>query len=190
MVVDRIERCDHNLVEVGIGEFAVSKSPSYLVTWSLGSCLAIILYDRKKKVGGLAHVLLPKAEGRGDNRRGMFVDTAVCDMMKEMRSFGSQDKDVVAALIGGATITGFGREFAIGRRNVIAAREVLSDLAIPIVEEEVGGNRGRSVSLNLRDGVIYVEFSKPPMFLASNYCTLGALIKDASTNTRDQRHRP
>ncbi|MCX8182673.1 MAG: chemotaxis protein CheD [Candidatus Methanomethyliaceae archaeon] len=167
-ICGRIDRHFERFINVGIGEFAVSKSPHILVTWSLGSCLAIILYDKRTKIGGLAHAMLPNATSKKREQRGMFVDTAIADMLNEIRHCGALNEGITAAIIGGATIFNFFGELAIGEKNIKVAREIFRKLGIPIVKEEVGGNRGRNVLLDLEKGEIYVEITRSPIFITNS----------------------
>ena len=45
---------------VGVGDCKVSADPqSELVTYALGSCIAVSIWDPVSKVGGLLHFMLP-----------------------------------------------------------------------------------------------------------------------------------
>ncbi|MEM4218368.1 MAG: hypothetical protein QXZ09_10150, partial [Candidatus Methanomethylicaceae archaeon] len=158
-ICKKIDRCSERLMNVGIGEFAVSKSPNILATWSLGSCLAIILYEGRTKIGGLAHAMLPKATSRRGKVKGMFVDEAIACMLNEIRRCGSPDKGITAAIVGGATIFNFLGDLAVGDRNIKMAREIFRKFGIPLIEE-VGGNRGRNVLLDLEKGEVLVEITR------------------------------
>lgn len=163
---EKIERRYNEFVNVGMGEYAVSKSPSIIATWSLGSCLAVILYDKRAKLGGLLHAMLPMATKRRKMPSGMFVDAGINKMMAAIMSLGACRSGIVSALIGGACVLNFWEGLAVGEKNVKIARERLRELKVPIVKEDVGGNRGRNVLLDLENGEILVEYSRPQVLLA------------------------
>jgi len=48
-----------NEIKIDIAKMAVAKSPAVLVAKSLGSCVAIALYDPAVRVGAMTHVMLP-----------------------------------------------------------------------------------------------------------------------------------
>ena len=48
-------------IVVGISELAVAQVPDILVTYALGSCVGICLYDPVARIGGLSHILLPSS---------------------------------------------------------------------------------------------------------------------------------
>jgi len=76
--VGRIERSYDRYLNVNMGEYAVSKGPCLMATWSLGSCLAVILYDNRTKVGGILHAMLPCCTKKGENSgpsAGKFLGT-------------------------------------------------------------------------------------------------------------------
>lgn len=146
---------------VGISEFRVSRSPVVLVTYGLGSCLGITLYEPESRMGGLAHTLLPAPRpGVDEERPGKFVASAIRRMFDQLTAQGATPERLAAKLIGGANMfeqihppSGEG----IGARNIRAARETLQVLGIPILGEDVGGQHGRTVEFDLETGKVLVR---------------------------------
>lgn len=146
---------------VGISEFRVARAPMVLVTYGLGSCLGIALYEPQSKLGGLAHTLLPVPRpGIDENRTGKFVAMAIRSMAEEMLRQGAAEERLAAKLVGGANMfeqlhqpPGEG----IGARNIRAAREVLDKMRIAVVAEEVGGHHGRTMEFDLETGQVVVR---------------------------------
>lgn len=147
-------------IRVTVADLAVA-SEGTISTIGLGSCVAIVLYDAAAHVGGMAHVLLPsETMSRDRSNPAKFPTTAVPLMLREMRRLGARPERISAKIVGGASM------FAgllpagginIGERNVIAVREVLAGVGIPIVAEDVGADYGRSVYLHLGDGRVEVR---------------------------------
>jgi len=146
-------------IRVRIAQHAVAKGYGELVAPALGSCVAIALHDASVGVGGLAHVLLPSSVGYRGGRPAKFVDTAVTHLLDEMAALGA-GRTIVAKLAGGAsmfaTLLG-GGGVNVGARNVEAARRALADAGVPIVGEDVGGEHGRTVALQIRSGRLAVR---------------------------------
>lgn len=150
-------------IRVKVADYAVSNSGAVLSTIGLGSCVAITLYDPVTAIGGLAHVLLPnEAMSRDTSNRAKFSSTAVPLLIEEMRRIGARG-NLVAKIAGGASM------FAalipaggvnMGERNVIATREALRQHGIPILGEDTGGDHGRSVYFDLRDGRVLIRSLK------------------------------
>jgi len=146
---------------VGISEFRVARTPLVLVTYGLGSCLGIALYDPQQSLGGLAHTLLPRPlPGMRESRAGKFVETAIHRMLQELLAQGAVREHLRARLIGGANMfepLHAHAEEGIGARNIRAARETLRGLQLPVQAEAVGGNHGRTVEFDLANGEVRVR---------------------------------
>jgi len=152
-----------NTISVGISDYKISKSPDMLVTYALGSCVGIALYDPSKRIGGLSHIMLPSSLMRADgiiDDRMKYADTAIPDLLSELDRIGANRRSVVAKLIGGANMFNMkGTSFVetIGERNIAAARNELARLNVPLVAEDVGANYGRTVFFLLENGTVRIQ---------------------------------
>jgi chemotaxis protein CheD len=127
-----------------------------LVTFGVGSCLVITLFDAKKKIGALAHAMLPTRGARTKGRSGKYVDTAIEEMVEQMQSLGSDGKHLEAKLIGAANMfSGLSPE--ISTQNVTVAKKKLKDNGIELIAESTGGGAGRSVALSVSSGVVTIK---------------------------------
>jgi chemotaxis protein CheD len=140
---------------VRMGEYAFSAcAGDVLVSLGLGSCIALALLDRRAAVAGLAHVVLPAAEGR-EETPGKFADTAVPALLESVVALGARRARLEAVLVGGASMFSFGGAgLDIGQRNDAAVREELGRLRIPVAAAETGGSRGRTVRVDVQTGVV------------------------------------
>jgi chemotaxis protein CheD len=147
-------------VPVHIGEVKVADGSSLLFTVGLGSCVAIALYDPDRRIGGLAHAMLPHPDaGRRDAPPGRFATTAVASLIDMMEDRGASRNRLRARLAGGASMFRdiLDREgLKLGRRNVDAARDTLTSAGIAVQAEDVLGTYGRSVFLRTGDGQLLV----------------------------------
>jgi len=148
-------------IRVGISEFKTGRAPSVLVTYGLGSCLGIVLFDRERGLGGLAHTLLPSLRpGIKETRMSKYVDSAITLMVEDLTNQGARKEGLVAVIVGGANMfepPGGIPTNAIGTRNISAARETLESLGIPLQGEDVGGNYGRTVEFAMESGTVTVR---------------------------------
>lgn len=148
-------------IRVGISEFRIAKTPCVLVSYGLGSCLGVALYDPDLQLGGLAHTLLPTARvGVAGERQTKFVDSAIKLLVEELSAQGAGRERLVAKLAGGANMfsaPGLATDSGIGHRNIQIAHQTLSQLGIPIVAEDVGGHSGRTVEFDLTGGKLLVR---------------------------------
>ncbi len=145
------------ITNVGIGEYHVGSF--CMSSIGLGSCVALILHDQKRSVGALAHIMLPESRGDVMDRPGKFADTAVETLLMELISQGSNKRNIVATIVGGASMfKQFSGNLDIGTRNIEAVRKKLQLLNIPLNAEDVGENFGRSVYYHpLKNGKVYIR---------------------------------
>lgn len=147
---------------VGISDLAVARSPDLLVTYALGSCVGICLYDERTKIGGLAHIMLPSSTQFTEKNphRMKYADTAIPDLLRRMRSTGHELTRVTAQIAGGAKMfetSGSGPLSTIGDRNVDSVKRILSQLRIPIIAEDTRRDYGRTVFFRLETGFMEVR---------------------------------
>jgi chemotaxis protein CheD len=150
-----------NLIKVGMADLNSSEHPGVLTTLGLGSCVGVALYDNSKKIIGLAHVMLPSSlQARNNTNIAKFADTAIVKLLEDMIKLGARKEKIVAKLAGGAQMFNFNQSsdmMRIGYRNVIASKEKLTELRIPIVSEDTGGSYGRTIELYSEDGRLLIK---------------------------------
>ena len=148
------------MITVGISDLAVSKAPEVIVTYALGSCIGIALYDNTTKIGGLVHIMLPSSKEitvRNDNPK-KYADTGIQLLLQELKAKGANMSKLTAKIAGGAQMfTTSSSILSIGDRNIKAVKAVLGAFKIPIVAEQVGENYGRTVYLNTETGILDVK---------------------------------
>lgn len=152
-------------VRVKVADYAVRRGDEIIATIGLGSCVAIALYDKDTRTGGLAHILLPSmAMSRETSNPAKFPETIVPIMLAEMRALGVKSSTrIVAKIAGGASMFGQlvnGTGINVGERNIVATREALAKAGIPILAEDTGLDYGRSVYFHLADGRVEVRSLK------------------------------
>ena len=146
-----------SLIVVDIADQKVASAPNILVTYALGSCVGVCLYDPLRKMGGLAHIFLPKAFGEiGRKEVYKFADLAIEELVHTMTVMGCSALRMTAKIAGGASLFKF-QANDIGGRNVEAVKEELSKLRIHIVAEDTGLNYGRTVELDTENGMMKVK---------------------------------
>lgn len=145
---------------VSIAQARIGRSPAVLKAYGLGSCVAIALYDPEARIGGLGHMLLPSHPEK--NRLGSgrkYVDAGILLIVDELLRAGAKRERLFAKIAGGANMFETSYQTlinSIGARNAKSARQTLTDLNIPVLAENVGGNRGRTVEFDLATGNMMV----------------------------------
>lgn len=152
-------------LRVKVADHAVARGPDVVIaTIGLGSCVAIVLWHERLRIGGLAHVLLPSQTlSRDVANRAKFAETAVPLLVEEMTALGARPGELTARLVGGASMFGQllpSSGINMGERNVDASRLALRQAGIRVVAEDVGRDYGRSVYFHLDDGRVRVRSLK------------------------------
>ncbi|MGM5484689.1 MAG: chemotaxis protein CheD [Nanobdellota archaeon] len=144
-----------------MGKYIIGESPKVLVALGLGSCIGCALYDPEKKIGGLAHVMLPSSEeSRKNVNPNKFADKAIPAMIDDMKKKGCRTERIKAKIVGGAHMFGALQNsdaMDIGKKNSKAVREVLDELGIDISSAITGGQVGRTIKFNTDTGKISIR---------------------------------
>lgn len=146
------------------GDLVVEASPHILTTAGLGSCVGLALYDPKRKIGGLGHIMLPGMPSMEAIKGSwptyfLYAGAVVGRLLAMLADRGSTSYDLVAKIAGGASMfaSSEGLSDSIGRRNAASITELLMKETIPIIAEDTGGSHGRSISFDLSSGVMRVR---------------------------------
>lgn len=147
-------------VVVGIGEVAVTNQPGHaIVTHALGSCIAVIMHDPNVPCAGLLHFLLPESRinpERAGNQPATFADTGIPLLLDLARQRGMEPGRSRIWLIGGAEVNGAG-VLNVGKRNLLAARNILWRAGLMVHKEAVGGTDARTASVTVSEGLVEVS---------------------------------
>ncbi|MBW1721253.1 MAG: chemotaxis protein CheD [Deltaproteobacteria bacterium] len=156
-----------NLV-VGVSDMKVSSDlDSILVTYSLGSCIGISIYDPVARVGGLLHFMLPDSKLDPEKARknpNMFADTGIPNLFKSAYKLGAAKQRMKVIVVGGAQVLDQKGFFNIGKRNYMAVRKMFWKNNVMIDYENVGGNVNRTLKLAVKDGKAWLKVSGEGVF--------------------------
>jgi chemotaxis protein CheD len=154
-------KVENKSIVIGMGEIAVSGSPSVVLTCiGLGSCIAVCAYDKVAKIGGMIHIVLPQHHGDTINDYTKFADTGVPLLIQEVIRQGGDKRRMVVKIAGGAQMTiapGLKDTFKTGERNLVQVLTTLEQLGLGLKAAEVGGNLGRTVKLYIDTGIFTVK---------------------------------
>jgi len=150
----------HNVI-VDIAGAAVADAPEeVLVTYSLGSCLGVALYDPVLRIGGMAHCMLPLSQidtHKAQEKPFMFVDTGVMLLLDMMFKRGCRKKDLIVRVAGAARVMDNSNLFRIGERNYAVFRKILWKNGLLIKREDIGGENSRTLRLYIATGQLTVR---------------------------------
>ena len=150
-------------IVVGIADIKVSNNPEdTLITYALGSCIGVIVYDPVVKVGGLLHFMLPESKvnpQRAKENPYMFADTGVPLLFKTCYKYGAKKRRMIVKVAGGAEIMDEARYFNIGKKNYAVLRKIFWRNGVLIRAEDVGGMVNRTVELDIVTGEVRLKIT-------------------------------
>ena len=138
-----------------------------IITYALGSCIGIALYDPMIKLGALVHIMLPERVN-SDANIFKYADTGVRETLRKLYAYGAVKHRMTAKIAGGAKMFDMkGKSSAmgnIGERNAQMVKRVLMQEGIRIVKEDTGANYARTMSIDLASGMVLVKtFGRPEL---------------------------
>jgi len=135
----------------------ISKEAQW-VTTILGSCVSICLFDKKTRIGGINHYMLPYWNGEG-LESPKYGNVAILHLFQKMLELGVKKEDIICKIFGGAEVLGDKPSiFNVGKRNVELARKVILEMGIPVVSSSTGGKQGRKIHFNTGTGEVLQKY--------------------------------
>lgn len=154
-------RHDASQLVVGISDMKVSEgAEDVLVTYSLGSCLGVAVWDPVRRMGGLVHCLLPLAMANPEKARAkpaMFVNSGVSQLIRKLLEKGCKREFLVIKAVGGAAMMGADKAYQTGARNIAALTRLLEKNGLKLAAADLGGNMPRTMSLSIATGQVTVR---------------------------------
>lgn len=137
---------------IAVGDMKCGGEKDLLVTYALGSCLGLMVYDPAAKIGGLLHAMLPLSRINPEKAQAnpfMFVDTGVPELFKAIYDQGGQKKRLIVKAAGCGNPIGDSDMFKIGDRNLTVLKKLLWKNNVLLTSEDTGGTDARTVQLDL-----------------------------------------
>ena len=152
-------------VVVGIADMKMVNGDAKVITYALGSCIGICLYDPKLKLAALVHIMLPLNMEAGRKNPLKYADTGIRETLKAMQAKGAMKSRITAKCAGGAKmfeVAGKGALGNIGQRNIESVHTILKMEGIHLVAEDVGGGVARTLTFDAATGMATVQsYGKP-----------------------------
>lgn len=144
---------------VSMCDYKVGNVEDIISTHFLGSCISIVLYDKKSKIGGLSHSLLPSFINDDDaDSSAKYVDKIIPLIISEMKALGSSPYCIQAMIFGGSRMDSLKNfDLRIGQNNISKSKEILNSFNIPIIFEDTGGKQARSITFNCSNGEVILK---------------------------------
>ncbi|MGI6255433.1 MAG: chemotaxis protein CheD [Acutalibacter sp.] len=154
---------------VGIADMKLAKGTGMLVTYALGSCIGICLYDSATKLGALVHIMLPLNLETGRTHPLKYADTGIRETLRQMTLRGANKARITAKIAGGAKmfdVSGSSSLGNIGQRNIESVRIILKKEGVRLLKEDVGGSVARTLLFDVSNGMGCVRsYGKPEIII-------------------------
>jgi len=152
---------DTDKIVVGVADLAVSRDPNKtIITYALGSCIGVTLYDPVAKVAGMLHFMLPESTVSPEKAAAnpaMFGDAGVPLLYQKVLDAGARRERLIVCAAGGAEVLADDGHFRIGNRNRTILRKLFWKLNLLLAADDTGGQHSRTISIRLSDGLINVR---------------------------------
>ena len=146
---------------VGISEMLLSShKDDIIVTYALGSCLGVCVYDPAIKMGGILHCLLPLSSHNPEKARQnpfMYVDTGITAFLDEFFMKGGMRSRMILKVAGCGNMMDANQSFNIGQRNFSVLRKLLWKNNILIKAELIGGDGAKTMKLFIETGSVSIK---------------------------------
>ncbi len=145
---------------VGIADMKQARASGNIITYALGSCIGICLYDPMIKLGAMVHIMLPDAPKGNVDNVFKYADTGIRETIRKMEAFGAVRARLVAKIAGGARMFDIPDKSALGNigdRNAIAVKQILSAERIRLLKEDTGANYARTMSMDVETGLVKIK---------------------------------
>jgi chemotaxis protein CheD len=153
-------------VVVGVADCQISSDrDSTIVTYALGSCIAVAIHDSTAGVGGLLHFMLPESgidRAKAQANPYMFADTGIPLLFRNAYEHGAEKRRITVRLAGGAQVMDDNGVFNIGKRNYLAVRKILWKAGVLVHGEAIGGETSRTVRLEVGTGKFWLHPAGQP----------------------------
>ena len=151
---------------VGVADCQISSDrEGTLITYALGSCIAVAIHDAAAGVAGLLHFMLPESsidKVKAQSHPYMFADTGIPMLFHNAYEHGAEKRRMTVRLAGGAQVMDDSGVFNIGKRNYLAVKRILWKAGVLIHGEAIGGENARTVRLEVGTGKFWLRSGGQP----------------------------
>ena len=154
---------------IGPGAMSISKNPTEVFkTTKLTTGLAIVAYQANPMCAGILHLVMPESKivSVVDNPL-KYADTAIPEFLQKLDEIEFSLQKGIFLIAGGAQLFNFGgttgNVLNVGLRNVIVSQAVMSKYQCNIIRTDTGGNRPRTIIVQLNDFKVSIEVPGQPM---------------------------
>ncbi len=155
------QRSAEDKIVIGVADMAVSNDPGkMLITYALGSCIGVTLFDPVAGVAGLLHFMLPSPKGKAEGTEvnpAMYASTGIPMLFKSAYELGAKKENMIVCAAGGAEILEDNGHFKVGSRNRTTLRKIFWKNNILLSADDTGGSSSRTLFVTVGDGAVTIR---------------------------------
>ncbi|MEA3504092.1 MAG: chemotaxis protein CheD [Bacteroidota bacterium] len=139
---------------VATGHLATGSKNGMISTSPLGSCVAVIAYDKTSKTGGIAHIMLPGKSPTEDKvEENKYAENAIENLLDELKKSGSKNANIEICLIGGTNVLRKEND-TVADKLILSIFEIMEREKLRIKRTSLGGYERRTAKLYLHSGIV------------------------------------
>lgn len=151
----------NNVIDVATGEVKVGCAEAVLASNGIGSCVAVVALDLERRIGGIAHVMLPGKAPVKEARKTKYASDALEMLLAKMCEAEAAPGHLKFFLVGGGNVLKIKGDTVCGS-NIRSVSGLLRELGLKILKKSVGGNQRRTVRLDVSGGAVYYTKGSGP----------------------------
>ena len=157
------------ILSVNTGDVKVGRQKTVLKASAIGSCIVVVAYDKVRRFGGMAHVMLPGcAPDKKKNRGTRYAQDAIDALLKRLKRLGSSTDDLAVCLVGAGNVLK-SPEDTVCQSNIDSVLDIIKKKGLNIVSQDMGGQVRRSATLDISEGKLYCAQGDEPVSLLWRY---------------------
>lgn len=158
---NQVKQC----ISVATGEVAVANAGEELVSYAIGSCIVVTLYNAATCSGAIAHIMLPGTAPDNTTKVATRYAQNAIEAILAMMQWPTVNADALAVcLVGGGNVLKRENE-TICSHNIQSVRSIIKAFNMHIEAESLGGTVRRSVRFDVSSGALYVREDGAPEYL-------------------------
>ena len=154
-MLDMIEHDDQSKQFLMPGKLIIGTGQQHITT-ILGSCVSVVITDKKNLVWGMNHFVLPYKKDCLNSELGKYGNHSIELMLKQMEKMGGEKRNYQAKIYGGFNALSDCKT-TIGHENIRIALSILSGRQVPYKLCESLDVGGRKIIVNFPIGQVSVE---------------------------------
>ena len=146
---------------------AVITNKSRVVYTVLGSCIAIVMYVKRLKIGAIAHCLMPEPSKIEDcdcsscPYKFKYISCSIPLMLESLQKYDVTPNEIEVKIFGGSNIilskNGDKVANSIGQQNIDLATKIIEETNLNVISFDTGGSMGRKLYFYTENGEVHLK---------------------------------